>query len=55
MEIFSRKKNLRVIRIGNIERLQEFIGKRCVEFKSLIDGGIIAQWSFVPQARTRPT
>lgn len=53
MDIFSRKKNLRVIRIGNIDRLQEFVGKRCVEFKSLIDGGIIAQWSFVPQARTR--
>ena len=53
MEIFSRKKNLRVIRIGNIDRLQEFVGQRCVEFKSLIDGGIIAQWSFVPQARTR--
>ena len=53
MEVFSRKKNLRVIRIGNINRLQDFVGKRCVEFKSLIDGGIIAQWSFVPQARTR--
>ncbi len=53
MEVFSRKKNLRVIRIGNINRLGEFVGKRCVEFKSLIDGGIIAQWSFVPQARTR--
>jgi len=52
MEIFSRKKNLRVIRIGNIDRLQQFVGQRCVEFKSLIDGGIIAQWSFVPQART---
>ncbi len=53
MAVFSRKKNLRVIRIGNISRLQDFVGKRCVEFKSLIDGGIIAQWSFVPQARTR--
>ena len=53
MDIFSRKKNLRVIRIGNIDRLQEFVGKRCVEFKSLIDGGIIAQWSFVPRTRTR--
>lgn len=53
MDIFSRKKNLRIIRIGNIGRLQEFVGKRCVEFKSLIDGGIIAQWSFVPQARSR--
>ena len=53
MGIFSKKKNLRVIRIGNIERLQGFVGQRCVEFKSLIDGGIIAQWSFVPEARTR--
>jgi phosphoribosylaminoimidazolecarboxamide formyltransferase/IMP cyclohydrolase len=53
MEIFSARKNLRVVRIANITRLQEFAGRRCVEFKSLIDGGIIAQWSFVPQARTR--
>ncbi len=53
MGIFSKKKNLRVIRIGNIERLQAFVGQRCVEFKSLIDGGIVAQWSFVPEARTR--
>jgi phosphoribosylaminoimidazolecarboxamide formyltransferase/IMP cyclohydrolase len=51
MDIFAAKKNLRVIRIGNIERLQNFVGKRCVEFKSLIDGGIITQWSFVPAAR----
>lgn len=48
MDIFSRKKNLRIIKIGNIERLNTFVGQRCVEFKSLIDGGIIAQWSFVP-------
>ncbi|MGA7142968.1 MAG: IMP cyclohydrolase [Desulfobacterales bacterium] len=53
MEIFSKKKNLRVIRINNIGRLQTFVGQRCVEFKSLIDGGIIAQWSFVPAARTK--
>ncbi len=53
MDIFAKKKNLRVIRIGNIERLQTFVGKRCVEFKSLIDGGIITQWSFVPLARTK--
>jgi len=53
MDIFATKKNLRVVRIGNIDRLQNFIGKRCVEFKSLIDGGIIAQWSFVPAARSK--
>ncbi len=53
MDILEKKKNLRVIQIKNIAKLQEFIGKRCVEFKSLIDGGIIAQWSFVPKARTK--
>ncbi len=52
MAIFAKKKNLRVIRIGNIDRLQTFVGERCVEFKSLIDGGVVAQWSFVPEART---
>jgi phosphoribosylaminoimidazolecarboxamide formyltransferase/IMP cyclohydrolase len=50
-EILSRRRNLRVIRIRNMERLQEFAAQRVVEFKSLIDGGLITQWSFVPQAR----
>ena len=53
MDLFSRKTNLRVVKIGNMERLQTFVGQRCVEFKSLIDGGIIAQWSFVPISRSR--
>lgn len=53
LEIFARKSNLRVIGIGNINRLQQFVGQRCVEFKSLIDGGVIAQWSFVPVSRTK--
>jgi len=53
MDIFARKKNLRVVKIGNIERLQTYVGQRCVEFKSLIDGGIITQWSFVPKSRTK--
>ena len=53
MDILATKKNLRVIKIENISRLQQFTGERCVEFKSLIDGGIIAQWSFVPKARTK--
>lgn len=53
MDILSKKKNLRVIKIGNIDRLNTFVGERCVDFKSLIDGGLIAQLSFVPKARTR--
>ncbi len=53
MDVFAAKKNLRVIKIANIERLQSFVGQRCVEFKSLIDGGIITQWSFVPVSRSK--
>jgi len=53
MDLLSQKKNLRVVRIANIERLQDFIGKRFIDLKSLIDGGIIAQWSFVPETRSK--
>jgi len=53
MEIFARKRNLRVMRIGSMERLQSFVGQRFVEFKSLIDGGQIVQWSFIPVTRGR--
>lgn len=53
MDLLATKKNLRVMRIGNIARLQEFVGRRFVDFKSLIDGGLIAQWSYEPRALTR--
>lgn len=53
MDILGRKKNLRVMRIANMGRLREFAGERFVDIKSLIDGGMIAQWSYVPRARTR--
>ncbi len=49
MDILSKKKNLRVMKIENMKRLNEFIGNRFIDFKSLIDGGLIAQWSFVPK------
>ncbi len=52
MEIFQGKPSLRVIRIRNMERLERFSGQRCVDFKTLIDGGLVAQWSFVPTSRT---
>jgi phosphoribosylaminoimidazolecarboxamide formyltransferase/IMP cyclohydrolase len=48
IEILGRRKNLRVIRINAMDKLQSFIGERVVDFKSLMDGGIVAQWSFVP-------
>lgn len=53
MDIFATKKNLRVMRIGNMARLRDYVGQRFVDFKSLIDGGMIAQWSFVPEARRK--
>jgi len=51
MDIFATKKNLRVMRINNMARLTRFVARRVVDFKSLIDGGLVAQWSFVPEAR----
>jgi phosphoribosylaminoimidazolecarboxamide formyltransferase / IMP cyclohydrolase len=53
LDLFSKKKNLRVVRIANMARLQDFVGQQFVEFKSLIDGGIIVQWPFIPKARTK--
>jgi len=53
MDIFARKKSLRVMRIGNMARLQGYVGQQFVEFKSLIDGGQIVQWSFVPVTRSQ--
>ena len=52
MDIFSAKKNLRVMKIRAIEKLQSYETSRFVDFKSLIDGGLIAQWSFVPETRS---
>lgn len=49
IDILGAKKNLRVIRIGNIHNLQNFIGERVIDFKTLMDGGMVAQWSFVPR------
>ncbi len=53
MDIFAKKKNLRVMRINNISSLQNYIGKRVIDFKSMMDGGIIAQWSYSPATLTK--
>lgn len=52
LEIISKRKNLRVIKMGRIDRLAEFEKFRFVDFKSLIDGGIIAQQSAVNSIRS---
>jgi phosphoribosylaminoimidazolecarboxamide formyltransferase / IMP cyclohydrolase len=52
LDLFAAKKNLRVMRIANMQRLQDYVGTRCVDFRSLIDGGVVAQWSYVPETRS---
>ncbi len=49
LEILGARKNLRVIKINAMDKLQSYIGDRVIDFKSLMDGGIVAQWSFVPE------
>jgi len=51
--ILAARKNLRIMRIDNIKRLAEFANERYVDFKSLMDGSLIAQTSFLLEARTR--
>ena len=52
LQILQKLKNLRIIKIADISRLAEFEKFRFVDFKSLIDGGIIAQQSAVNSIRS---
>jgi phosphoribosylaminoimidazolecarboxamide formyltransferase/IMP cyclohydrolase len=45
LPILMKSPNLRIIKISKIDRLSEYAEKRFVDFKSLIDGGIIVQQS----------
>ncbi len=44
-EILKKRKNLRIIKISRIDSLEKFKAMRFVDFKSMIDGGIIVQQS----------
>ena len=52
LDILQKSKNLRIIKIAGINRLAAFEKFRFVDFKSLIDGGIIVQQSAVNSIRT---
>jgi len=52
LEILRGRKNLRIMQIGNMERLGEYVGRQTLDLKSLIDGGLVAQWSYVPRPLT---
>jgi len=45
VDILSKRANLRIIRVRQMDRLSDFAKMRFVDFKSLIDGGLIVQQS----------
>ena len=52
LAILQKAKNLRILRLGRIDRLAAYEKYRFVDFKSLIDGGIIVQQSAVNSIRS---
>jgi phosphoribosylaminoimidazolecarboxamide formyltransferase/IMP cyclohydrolase len=45
MDILRKWKNLRILRIAAIERIYEYRDVRCLDIKSLMDGGLVLQTS----------
>ena len=53
IDILSKRKNLRIVKISKIHELEKYRTLRFVEFKSLIDGGIIVQQSPINKIKTK--
>ncbi len=51
--ILAKRKNLRIVRINKINQLEKYRSSRFVDFKALIDGGLIVQQSPVNRIRTK--
>lgn len=52
LDILKKRKDLRLIRIRRIDRLADYCKYRYVDFKSLIDGGLIVQQSQINRIMT---
>ena len=52
LEILSRRSNLRILRLSRMDRLSEYAHMRFIDFKSLIDGGLIVQQSPLNRIRS---
>jgi len=50
--ILAKRKNLRIIRVGRINELEKYRYFRCIDFKSLMDGGVIVQQSAINKIKT---
>ena len=53
VEVLAKRKNLRIIRVNKINELEKYRDFRFVEFKSLMDGGLVAQQSQLSRIRTK--
>lgn len=53
VDILAKRKNLRIVRINKIGNLEKYRAFRFVDFKSLIDGGIIVQQSPLNRIKTK--
>ncbi len=52
IDVLARRKNLRIVRINSMDKLFEYTGMRFVDFKSLMDGGLIVQQSPLNRIKT---
>jgi phosphoribosylaminoimidazolecarboxamide formyltransferase / IMP cyclohydrolase len=52
-EIIAGRKNLRIMRIPAMERLEKWALRSVLDFKALLDGSIVAQSSFVSRIASR--
>ena len=52
VDALRKRKNLRIVRIKRIDRIRDYAPARFVDFKSLMDGGLILQQSPLNRVRT---
>lgn len=53
VDILAKRKNLRIIRVKKIDELSKYRDFRFVDFKSLIDGGLIVQQSQLSRIKSK--
>jgi phosphoribosylaminoimidazolecarboxamide formyltransferase / IMP cyclohydrolase len=53
IELLASRKNLRIMRIPAMERLETWALKPVLDFKALLDGSLVVQSSFVSRIRSR--
>jgi phosphoribosylaminoimidazolecarboxamide formyltransferase/IMP cyclohydrolase len=52
VDLLAGNRNLRIVEIPRIDRLADYEGARFLDFKALIDGGVVVQQSAVSRIRT---